>query len=146
MAIETRGLSLDEFTKATPPGWKPWLTSYPLRLYEEKLELWLNQCDLDVDAGEEARLLKERSAELDGVVLVRDGFGSVARLPVARAEVAERADVLLLRKDGYRTCGEHLPLAPNDGGDPFLWVLGVSMHGAGPEGECHIGPTGPRHR
>ena len=43
---DTRGLVLDEYTKACPPGWKPHVASYPLRVYLEKVQLWLNMTDI----------------------------------------------------------------------------------------------------
>ena len=36
----TGGLPLDEYTRATPPGWRPGLDWYPLRLYLDKLKMW----------------------------------------------------------------------------------------------------------
>ena len=46
MAADGRGIPLDEYTKATPPGWKPHMQDYSLRLYLEKLRLWLRTTDL----------------------------------------------------------------------------------------------------
>ena len=40
------GTPLDEYTKVTPPGWAPHMQNYPLRLYLEKLRLWLRITDL----------------------------------------------------------------------------------------------------
>ena len=37
---QTGGLPLDEYTRATPPGWRPGLDWYPLRLYLDKLKIW----------------------------------------------------------------------------------------------------------
>ena len=42
------GLPLDEYTAATPPGWKPGMDHYPLRMYVDKLQLWWKQADVDV--------------------------------------------------------------------------------------------------
>ena len=42
----TGGLPLDEFTKSTPPGWRPGLAKYPYRKYLQKLKLWWRQTDL----------------------------------------------------------------------------------------------------
>ena len=46
MAADGRGIPLDEYTKATPPGWKPHMQDYSLRLYLEKLRLWLRTTDI----------------------------------------------------------------------------------------------------
>ena len=37
------GLALDEYTKSTPPGWRPHMHSYPLKLFLEKFDLWKRQ-------------------------------------------------------------------------------------------------------
>ena len=37
------GLPLDEYNRQTPPGWKPYMSDYPLRLFLEKLKLWYRQ-------------------------------------------------------------------------------------------------------
>ena len=50
MADEVRGLPLEEFSRNVPPGWKPHQFNYPLRLYLEKLRLWLRTTDLDSGA------------------------------------------------------------------------------------------------
>ena len=39
---------MDEYTAATPPGWKPGMDHYPLRMYVDKLQLWWKQADVDV--------------------------------------------------------------------------------------------------
>ena len=41
------GLPLDEWNKSTPPGWKPGIDGYPLKLYREKLKLWYRGYDGD---------------------------------------------------------------------------------------------------
>ena len=42
----TGGLPLDEFTKSTPPGWRPGVNKYPFRKYQQKLRLWWRQTDV----------------------------------------------------------------------------------------------------
>ena len=37
------GLALDEYTKSTPPGWRPHMHDYPLKLFLEKFDLWKRQ-------------------------------------------------------------------------------------------------------
>jgi hypothetical protein len=49
MTSEVRGLPLDEYTRQTPPGWRPYLRNYPLSLYEEKLRLWIRLTDIPED-------------------------------------------------------------------------------------------------
>ena len=41
-------MPLDEYTDKIPPGWKPGMESYPLRLYVDKLTLWWKQADVDL--------------------------------------------------------------------------------------------------
>ena len=40
------GLPLNQFTQKTPPGWRPGVPRYPLRLYEQLLKLWWRQTDV----------------------------------------------------------------------------------------------------
>ena len=40
-------MPLDEYTKTCPPGWSPHQGNYPLRLYMERMNLWLIITDLD---------------------------------------------------------------------------------------------------
>ena len=83
MAEEIRGLPLDEYSKSVPPGWKPHQHSYPLRLYLEKLRLWLRIADMDQGAigptvvgrlkGAAYRVaMKVRSQRQDGTTLTGD--------------------------------------------------------------------------
>lgn len=39
------GIPLDEFSKSVPPGWRPGVDSYPLKLYLEKVKLWYKITD-----------------------------------------------------------------------------------------------------
>ena len=41
------GLPLDQFTKTTPPGWRPGITHYPFRRYIERMKLWCRTTDMD---------------------------------------------------------------------------------------------------
>ena len=41
------GMPLESFTRSTPPGWRPGVTSYPLRRYKQLLALWWRQTDLE---------------------------------------------------------------------------------------------------
>ena len=81
--MEARGIPLDEFTKGCPPGWSPHLVQYPLKLYREKLRLWLRTTDVAEEAvgptivgrlkGAAYRLaLKVRVPRQDGRTLVGD--------------------------------------------------------------------------
>ena len=81
-----RGIPLDEYTKATPPGWKPHMQDYSLRLYLEKLRLWLRTTD--IGTGDPAKVgptvvgrlrgaayrvvMKMRIPRQDGRILVGD--------------------------------------------------------------------------
>ena len=47
LGSDMRGLALEDFTKSTPPGWAPHMSNYPLKLYKEKLHLWVNMTDVD---------------------------------------------------------------------------------------------------
>ena len=40
MQPSTGGVPLDEWRKDTPPGWKPGIENYPLKVYFAKLKLW----------------------------------------------------------------------------------------------------------
>ena len=40
------GVPLDEWRKDTPPGWKPGIESYPLKLFFSKLKLWYRCCEV----------------------------------------------------------------------------------------------------
>ena len=42
------GLPLDEYTSQTPPGWKPGMDHYPLKLYIDKLNLWWKQAEMEI--------------------------------------------------------------------------------------------------
>ena len=57
-----RGVGLDEYTKLTPPGWSPGMTNYPLRLYFEKLRLWLRLTDVQ-ERSKLGTMLAGRSEE-----------------------------------------------------------------------------------
>ena len=46
MAIESIGLPLDVYTKATLPGWKPGIAHFLFRRYLERLKLWSHMTDL----------------------------------------------------------------------------------------------------
>ena len=83
MTEEVRGLPLEEYSKSVPPGWKPHQHSYPLRLYLEKLRLWLRVVDMDQGAigptvvgrlkGAAYRVaMKIRSTRQDGTQLTGD--------------------------------------------------------------------------
>ena len=41
--VRAFGIALDEYTKAVPPGWHPFMQNYPLKLYLEKFDLWKRQ-------------------------------------------------------------------------------------------------------
>ena len=45
---QTGGLPLDQFTNATPPGWRPGITHYPFRRFKERLQLWSSTTDRTV--------------------------------------------------------------------------------------------------
>ena len=96
MTEEVRGLPLDEYSKSVPPGWKPHQHSYPLRLYLEKLRLWLRIADMDQGAigptvvgrlkGAAYRVaMKIRSTRQDGSQLTGDAAVSAP----AEAEVTD---------------------------------------------------------
>ena len=42
----TGGVPLEEWRKDVPPGWKPGLESYPLKLFFAKLKLWYRCCEV----------------------------------------------------------------------------------------------------
>ena len=81
-----RGIPLGEYTKATPPGWKPHMSDYSLRPYLEKLRLWIRTTDLG--QGDQSKIgptvvgrlrgaayrvvMKMRLPRQDGRVLVGD--------------------------------------------------------------------------
>ena len=44
---DMRGIALDDYTKTCPPGWQPYMHNYPLKLYKEKLSLWLRITDVE---------------------------------------------------------------------------------------------------
>ena len=47
MAIPGQGgVPLEEWRKDTPPGWKPGIESYPLKLFFSKLKLWYGCCEV----------------------------------------------------------------------------------------------------
>ena len=50
MTGQTAGLPLDQYTKSTPPGWKPGMVHYPFRRFMERLKLWYRQTDLAATA------------------------------------------------------------------------------------------------
>ena len=45
-ASSTGGIPLDEYTATVPPGWRPHTEGYPLRMYQDKLQMWWLQTDL----------------------------------------------------------------------------------------------------
>ena len=83
-----RGIPLGEYTKATPPGWKPHMQDYSLRLYFEKLRLWIRTTDLGNGPENQAKIgptvvgrlrgaayrvvMKMRPPRQDGRILVGD--------------------------------------------------------------------------
>ena len=44
--LSTGGIPIDEFSKSTPPGFKPGLEKYTFKQYVEKARLWLRLTDL----------------------------------------------------------------------------------------------------
>ena len=40
------GMPLDQFSKTTPPGWRPGVAKYPLRRYQQLMSLWWRQTDM----------------------------------------------------------------------------------------------------
>ena len=83
-----RGVPLDEYTKATPPGWRPHMQDYSLHLYFAKLRLWIRTTDLGNGPENQAKIgptvvgrlrgaayrvvMKMRLPRQDGRVLVGD--------------------------------------------------------------------------
>lgn len=52
MAAESsHGLSLETFSRSTPPGWKPNMSRYPLRRYLQLLRLWWRTTDVPEHAS-----------------------------------------------------------------------------------------------
>ena len=47
LGSDFRGIALEEYTKNTPPGWAPYMNNYSLKLYKEKLALWLRTTDVE---------------------------------------------------------------------------------------------------
>ena len=47
--VTTSGLQLDQYTKGTPPGWRPNLAHYPYKRYLERLRLWYRMTDLSAE-------------------------------------------------------------------------------------------------
>ena len=47
LGSDVRGITLEDYTKACPPGWAPYMHNYPLKLYKEKLALWLRITDVE---------------------------------------------------------------------------------------------------
>ena len=41
------GIPLDEYTSTIPPGWKPGMEHYPLRMYIDKMQMWWKQTDFE---------------------------------------------------------------------------------------------------
>ena len=37
---------MEDYTKSCPPGWQPYMHNYPLKLYKERLSLWLRITDV----------------------------------------------------------------------------------------------------
>ena len=80
---DIRGLPLDEFSRSVPPGWRPHLSSYPLKDYKDKLKLWLRMTDVSLaqigptvvgrSKGAAYRVaLKIRDRRQDGPILTLD--------------------------------------------------------------------------
>ena len=53
-------LALEEYSKNVPPGWEPHIPNYPLRLYEEKFNLWRNLVKDDFQAHQMGSLMVGR--------------------------------------------------------------------------------------
>ena len=47
LGSDVRGITLEDYTKTCPPGWAPYMHDYPLKLYKEKLALWLRITDIE---------------------------------------------------------------------------------------------------
>ena len=47
LGSDVRGMSLEDYSKQVPPGWMAHMSNYPLKLYKEKLALWMRITDLD---------------------------------------------------------------------------------------------------
>ena len=82
-AADLRGIPLDEYTRQCPPGWRPYVRSYSLITYEEKLRLWMRMTDIPGDCqgsvvvgrlkGSAYRIaMKIRLRRQDGSMLYQD--------------------------------------------------------------------------
>ena len=44
------GLAVENYTKSTPPGWRPGIAGYPFRLYVQRMRLWYRITELSSSA------------------------------------------------------------------------------------------------
>ena len=47
---QNAGLALENYTKSTPPGWRPGIAGYPFRLYVQRMRLWYRITELSSSA------------------------------------------------------------------------------------------------
>ena len=108
------GLPLDEFTERTPPGWKPGLEHYPLKLFMEKLKLWYAV----VDRTDESKLGPLVAGRLKGGAL------SIAlKVQVMDANGVMQSGAVALQDTGSTVAtffADGTPRAPYDGGFKVL--------------------------
>ena len=103
------GVPLDEWRKDVPPGWKPGVESYPLKIYFAKLKLWYRCCEVPdevigpVIAGRLQGRAQRIALELK---LVRpDGNYDIGDAALVRLSVDEVIDPA----DGVTVLQRHIP-------------------------------------
>ena len=103
------GVPLDEWRKDIPPGWKPGVESYPLKLFFSKLKLWYRCCEVpdEVVGPLIAGRLQGRAQRIAlELKLVRpDGTFDVGDAALVRLSVDEVIDPA----DGVAILQRHIP-------------------------------------
>ena len=103
------GVPLDEWRKDVPPGWKPGVEAYPLKLFFAKLKLWYRCCEVpdEVVGPLIAGRLQGRAQRIAlELKLVRpDGTYDIGDAALVRLSVDEVIDPV----DGVTIIQRHIP-------------------------------------
>ena len=107
--LPSGGIPLDEWRKDVPPGWKPGVENYPLRIYFAKLKLWYRCCEVpdEVIGPLIAGRLQGRAQRIAlELKLVRpDGSYDIGDAALVRLSVDEVVDP----QDGVTIIQHHIP-------------------------------------
>ena len=115
MAYEnSHSLPLEVYNKSTPPGWTPGDARYPLRRYQQLLDLWVRFTDLSPDKRGPAMAARLKGSAFEMAIRLR----TTRYLPPdGRVQELEGGEALACDEIAAftATSGTHMPKQPNGG-------------------------------